>query len=136
MEDRLSDLRLKAIEKLPMMSQREDILAMVAELQSRRSLQDEGGGWQPIESAPKEEGPSFLIRTHAFGGRETVIIQVSRFEERLYPDALGAAIDWESAITHAKYWMPLPAGPVGSSAPSSAGSMANNPSSAGTSQIK
>jgi len=35
-----------------------------------------------------------------------VILQVSRFEGRLYPDARDACIDWEDGITTATHWMP------------------------------
>lgn len=67
--------------------------------------QDEGAdamSWQPIETAPTREDEPFLIL------RRGVVIQVSWFEGRMYPDAREACVSWEDGITDAQAWMPLP----------------------------
>lgn len=56
--------------------------------------------WQPIETAPKSEADSFMVL------RDGVAIQVSWFEGRLYPDALGYLVDWHDGITDATHWAP------------------------------
>ena len=61
--------------------------------------------WRDIESAPTSEDVSFLVL------RRGIVIQVSWFEGRLYPDARESCIDWEDGITDATHWMPLPAAP-------------------------
>jgi hypothetical protein len=68
------------------------------------------GEWRLIDTAPKDEIGSFLIFTLC-AGKEPVVVQVSRFEGRLYPDFLGSAIDREDAMTRATHWMPLPPPP-------------------------
>lgn len=66
--------------------------------------------WRSIDSAPMEEHEPFLVFTLC-AGKEPVVVQVSRFEGRLYPDFLGSAVDWDDALTRASHWMPLPASP-------------------------
>lgn len=70
--------------------------------------------WQPINSAPKEEGISFLVFRPKHGEKYTwaSIIQVSNFQGRMYPDARDACIDWDDGIENATHWMPLLASPT------------------------
>jgi hypothetical protein len=56
--------------------------------------------WQPIETAPTTESESFLIL------RRGIVVQVSWFEGRLYPDAREACVDWHDGITDATHWAP------------------------------
>ncbi|CAB4167967.1 hypothetical protein UFOVP860_72 [uncultured Caudovirales phage] len=67
-------------------------------------------GWRDIASAPEEEGISFLVLRPTHDG-PPIIEQVSRFEGRLYPDALEGAIDWGDGIETATRWRPLPSPP-------------------------
>lgn len=64
--------------------------------------------WQPIETAPPEEGVPFLVLLPKNDVAPFVILQVSWFEGRMYPDARNACIDWEDGITTATHWMPAP----------------------------
>lgn len=64
--------------------------------------------WQPIETAPTSEEEPFLVLLPKNGVAPFVVLQVSRFEGRLYPDARDACIDWENGITTATHWMPTP----------------------------
>ena len=69
-------------------------------------------GWKPMSSAPQTEHTPFLVylpRTMA-GSREVnepCIVQVSRFEGNLYPDAMANLIDWSDRITTATAWRPV-----------------------------
>jgi hypothetical protein len=65
--------------------------------------------WQPIETAPTSEEEPFLVLLPKNDVAPFVILQVSRFEGRLYPDALDACIDWENGVTTATHWMKCPA---------------------------
>lgn len=67
-------------------------------------------GWLYIASAPTEEGASFLVLRPALDS-PPIIEQVSRFEGRLYPDALEGDIDWGDGIETATHWRPLPPAP-------------------------
>lgn len=67
-------------------------------------------GWLPIESAPKQDDHSFLVRRDVGRGM-TFVMQVSRFEGQMYPDHLESAVDYDDRITDATHWMPLPDAP-------------------------
>lgn len=67
--------------------------------------------WRPIETAPKDELTNFLVYWENDLNAK-VIVQVSWFEGYLYPDHLGCAIDYDSRITGATHWMPLPNPPT------------------------
>ncbi len=67
--------------------------------------------WQLIESMPRNEEKPFLVLMDS-GEKDLVVMQVSMFEGNLYPDHLGAAIDYHDIVTTAKYWMPLNALPT------------------------
>lgn len=86
--------------------------AAIAALNTRSPIKSEG--WQPIETAPKEQAISFLVYRPKYGEKYTwaSIIQVSIFEGRMYPDARDACIDWDDGIDNATHWMPLPAPPA------------------------
>jgi hypothetical protein len=62
--------------------------------------------WRPIKTAPTDELEPFLVLMPKNDVADFVIVQVSRFEGRLYPDALNGAIDWDDGITTATHWMP------------------------------
>lgn len=74
-------------------------------------------GWKPMSSAPQTEHTPFLVylpRTMA-GSREVnepCIVQVSRFEGNLYPDAMQHVVDWSNRITSATAWRALPPPPA------------------------
>jgi hypothetical protein len=61
--------------------------------------------WESFETAPTSETWPFLIL------RRGIVIQVSWFEGRLYPDAREACVDFEDGITDATHWQPLPEWP-------------------------
>lgn len=61
--------------------------------------------WQPIETMPETEDVPFLVLLPKNDIAPFVILQVTRFEGRLYPDARNACIDWEDGITTATHWM-------------------------------
>lgn len=63
-------------------------------------------GWQPIETAPKEELEPFLVFVPWDYIGDGVVIQVSMFEGRMWPDGKESCIDWNDAITNATHWMP------------------------------
>lgn len=65
------------------------------------------GGWRTIDSAPKDSDKStpFLVL------RRGIVVQVSWFEGRLYPDARESCVDYADGITDATHWMPLPSPP-------------------------
>lgn len=77
----------------------------------QRARADAVSLWQPIETAPKDEAESFLIRRDD-DLNAVVIIQVSNFEGNMYPDALGGCIDFDDRITDAIDWQPLPTPPM------------------------
>lgn len=68
-------------------------------------------GWQPIETAPKEELEPFLVFVPWDYIGDGVVIQVSMFEGRMFPDGKESCIDWNNAIINATHWMPLPEAP-------------------------
>lgn len=68
--------------------------------------------WQPIESAPTDElGEPFLVLLPGNSVADAVVLQVSVFEGRMYPDGKDGCIDWKDAITTATHWRPRPALP-------------------------
>lgn len=68
----------------------------------------EDGLWRPIEEAPKDEAVPFLILRPYEKIYCDVVIQVSFYQGRMYPDARGACIDWEDGIENATHFRPLP----------------------------
>lgn len=73
--------------------------------------------WQPIETKPEEGSGSFLVLLPENGVADYVVLQVSIYEGRMYPDARDACIDWKDGITTATHWQPalLPPKPEGES---------------------
>ena len=68
----------------------------------------ENGGWRPVAHMPiKNDGLQFLIKRPYGSPINDVVIQVSPFESRLYPDARDACRDWEDGIENATQWQPL-----------------------------
>ena len=63
--------------------------------------------WKTIESAPTDETVSFLVFCKS-KYLVPVILQVSRFEGQLYPDAMEHCIDWDDRIKSATHWAELP----------------------------
>jgi len=62
--------------------------------------------WQPIESAPEQEGVPFLVLCPKNDVADFVIVQVSKFQGDMYPDFLNANIDYADRITNALAWTP------------------------------
>ncbi|MES2942942.1 MAG: hypothetical protein V4772_08760 [Pseudomonadota bacterium] len=69
------------------------------------AVRAQGDGWLDISTAPTSEAQPFLVL------RRGVVIQVSWFQGRLYPDARECCIDWDDGITDATLWKPLPVVP-------------------------
>ncbi|MBL4800735.1 MAG: DUF551 domain-containing protein [Emcibacter sp.] len=69
--------------------------------------------WRPPETSPMGENISFLVWTKNKTDSEFCIVQVSRFEGRIYADSKESVIDWEDGIEDATHWMPLPTPPEG-----------------------
>jgi len=65
-------------------------------------------GWRPISEAPKSEHKPFLVQLPGNDMADYIVMQVSNFEGRMYPDARDGCIDWEDGITNAVAWRPLP----------------------------
>lgn len=63
--------------------------------------------YQPIETAPTQEGYSFLVRRERRNGF-TYVMQVSNFEGNMYPDHLDSNVDFDDRVLDATHWMPLP----------------------------
>lgn len=68
--------------------------------------------WQPIESAPKDENYSFLVLLPGNSMCNCLVMQVSVFEGRMYPDAMDGNIDWGDGVEVATHWQPLPDAPA------------------------
>lgn len=60
--------------------------------------------WQPIETAPMDEKESFLVLRKGNDMADFLIVQVSVFEGRMYPDLMDGLIDWDDAVTDATHW--------------------------------
>ena len=69
--------------------------------------------WQPIHTAPRVENDPFLVLLPGNDVAPFIVLQVSIFEGRLYPDARDARIDWQDGITTATHWKRCPALPKG-----------------------
>jgi hypothetical protein len=83
--------------------------AVLAQLQAGETARP---GWMPIETAPKDEVNPFLVYIPAAQvSDDALVLQVARFEGNLYPDHLGANVDWRDRVTRATHWQPLPAAP-------------------------
>lgn len=67
--------------------------------------------WKPIDTAPRVENYPFLVLLPGNDVAPFIVLQVSIFEGRLYPDARDACIDWEYGITAATHWKRCPAPP-------------------------
>jgi len=68
--------------------------------------------WKTIETAPKDDLIPFLVLLPKNDVADYIVLQVSRYEGRMYPDAKDACIDWEDGITTATHWMLLPEPPT------------------------
>lgn len=71
--------------------------------------------WLPIKTLDLKQqehiGESFLVLLPKNDMAPYVILQVSLYEGRMYPDARDGCIDWENGITTATHWMPLTPAP-------------------------
>lgn len=91
---------------------RYDCERMEAKLASRKAevarLSPEGGGWRPIESAPKDGTAIqvFCPTWYRGGGGQDVVIWMN-FTDR--PGWYGSSVEAPLDPTH---WMPLPAAPA------------------------
>jgi hypothetical protein len=63
--------------------------------------------WNDIETAPKDEETPYLVLLPKNDVAPFLIVQVSNFEGRTYPDALNGLVDWEDAVTGATHWKPV-----------------------------
>lgn len=68
--------------------------------------------WLPINTSPPDDDIGFLV----FVPRRAeeyydCVIQVSRFEGKMYPDAYQNLISWSDRVEDATHWMPLPEPP-------------------------
>lgn len=73
-------------------------------------------GWRTMDDPElarmkAAETTSFLVLLPKNAVADYVVLQVSWFEGRMYPDARDACIDWEDGITTATHWQPLPSPP-------------------------
>jgi hypothetical protein len=89
-------------------------VSWIAELADAiRQLLDQTA-WRPIEDAPKDEAyGSFMVLLPENDVTPFVELQVSVFEDRMYPDGKDSCIDWDDAITTATHWRPCTPPPKG-----------------------
>lgn len=62
-------------------------------------------GWQPIETAPKDETSILVFAKHKLDSCSSVV-QASWFEGQFYADSRECIIDFEDGLT-CTHWMPL-----------------------------
>lgn len=69
--------------------------------------------WLPLNTRPKAESQSYLVRLPGNDVCSELAVQVSNFEGEMYADCRDGLIDWEDRITGATHWACLPKmGPI------------------------
>jgi len=63
--------------------------------------------FKPMCECPMREGIPFLVLRHGNDVADFLVQQVQVFEGQIYPDSLGAAVDWGDRITDAVGWRDL-----------------------------
>lgn len=105
--------RLRERSKFYEPTQLRDMECILAEAAAEiERLRAQAPGWRGMETVPMDEEKSFLVLLPKNDVAPFVVLQVSRFEGRLYPDARNACIDWDDGITTATHWQPLPSPPA------------------------